>query len=63
MKFYALLPKLGAKNFKPSEYKKEANGKKKNHFPCNPFRKNYIAFKILIPYIINQMHYNEHCQT
>jgi hypothetical protein len=53
--FMHILPTLGATNFKPSEYKKSTKWKKRNHFPCCPFRMDFVAFKILI--LFNQMHY------
>jgi hypothetical protein len=55
--------KLGPQILSLVNTKNKPMAKKGNHFPCNPFRTNYVAFKILISYIINQMHYNEHYQT
>ncbi len=59
-----MLLTLGAKNSRLSEYKKTTKWPKiKNHFPCSPFRMDYIAFKIFVSYIIQSNALYEHCQT
>jgi hypothetical protein len=49
-----MLPTLEATNSKPSKYKKSTKWqkKKKKHFPYNPFRMDFIAFKKFISFII-----------
>jgi hypothetical protein len=45
---------FGVTNCKQTnEYiKNQPNGKKKNHFPCYPFKMDHVIFKILMSYII-----------
>jgi len=43
--------------------KNQPNGKKRNHFPCCSFRMDFVAFQILISYIIQSNTLCEHCQT
>ncbi len=39
---------LGLQIFKPNEYKKST---KMAHFPCTPFKKNYVIFKNIIKFV------------
>jgi len=53
-----ILPTLEATNFKPNEYKKSTKWKKKkNHFPCCPFKMDFLPSKFLYHILFNQMHY------
>ncbi len=54
---YTCCQHLGPQIISLVNAKNQPNGKKRNHFFCCPFRMDYIAFKILIFILINQMHY------
>jgi hypothetical protein len=60
--FLHMLPTLGATNLKPN-VQKIPNCKRKNHFPCNLFGMDYVAFKILVSCIIQSNALCEHYQT
>jgi len=50
--FLHILLTVGVANSKANGYKNPTKWKKKNHFPCCPFRMDVVAFKKIILYII-----------